>query len=82
MVVYADDFVVCFQNKWEAERFCEQMKKRMGYFGLELQEDKSRLIKFDRFAEQDAKEKGRKVATFDLLGSHITVPQTRAVSSG
>ena len=32
----------------------------MGYFGLELQEDKSRLIKFDRFAGQDAKEKGRK----------------------
>ncbi len=40
--VYADDFVACFQYKWEAERFCEQLKKRMGYFGLELQEDKSR----------------------------------------
>lgn len=56
LVVYADDFVACFQYKWEAERFCEQLKKRMGYFGLELQEDKSRLIKFGRFAGQDAKE--------------------------
>lgn len=55
LVVYADDFVACFQYKWEAERFCEQLKKRMGYFGLELQEDKSRLIKFGRFAGQDAK---------------------------
>lgn len=60
LVVYADDFVACFQYKLEAERFYEQLKKRMGYFGLELQEDKSRLIKFGRFAGQDAKEKGRK----------------------
>lgn len=56
LVVYADDFVACFQYKWEAERFYEPLKKRMGYFGLELQEDKSRLIKFGRFAGQDAKE--------------------------
>ena len=68
LVVYADDFVACFQYKWEAERFCEQLKKRMGYFGLELQEDKSRLIKFGRFIGQDAKGKGRKAATFDFLG--------------
>ena len=48
LVVYADDFVSCFQYKWEAERFYERLKRRMGYFGLELQEDKSRLIKFGR----------------------------------
>ena len=57
LVVYADDFVACFQYKWEAERFCEQLKKRMGYFGLELQEDKSRLIKFDRFADKTQRRK-------------------------
>lgn len=68
LVMYADDFVACFQHKWEAERFYEQLKRRMGYFGLELQEDKSRLIKFGRFAQQDASEKGRKAATFDFLG--------------
>ena len=68
LVVYADDFVACFQYKWEAEQFYEQLKKRMGYFGLELQKDRSRLIKFGRFAGQDAKEKGRKAATFDFLG--------------
>ncbi len=60
--------MVCFQHKWEAERFYEQLKRRMGYFGLELQEDKSRLIKFGRFAQQDASEKGGKAATFDFLG--------------
>lgn len=68
LVVYADDFVACFQYKWEAERFYERLKRRMGYFGLELQEDKSRLIKFGRFAQQDASEKGTKAATFDFLG--------------
>lgn len=47
LVVYADDFVVCFQYKWEAERFYQRLKRRMEYFGLELQEDKSRLIKSD-----------------------------------
>lgn len=40
----------------------------MGYFGLELQEDKSRLIKFGRLAGQDAKEKGRKAETKETLG--------------
>lgn len=68
LMVYADDFVACFQYKWKAERFYERLKRRMGYFGLELQEDKSRLIKFGRFAQQDASEKGTKAATFDVLG--------------
>lgn len=44
LVVYADDFVACFQHKWETEQFYEQLKRIMGYFGLEQQEDKSRLI--------------------------------------
>lgn len=68
LVAYADDFVVCFQYKWEAERFYERLKRRMKYFGLELQEDKSRLVKFGQFARQDAREKGRKAETFDFLG--------------
>lgn len=68
LVVYADDFVACFQYKWEAERFYERLRRRMGHFGLELQEDKSRLIKFGRFARQDASERGEKAATFDFLG--------------
>ena len=34
IVVYADDFVVCFQYKTEAEEFYEALKRRMGHFGL------------------------------------------------
>jgi retron-type reverse transcriptase len=51
LVVYADDFVVCFQCKEDAERFYERLKHRMEYFGLHLEESKSRLIEFGRYAE-------------------------------
>ena len=44
IVVYADDFVACFQYKEDAEIFYERLKRRMGNFGLSLEEEKSRLI--------------------------------------
>ena len=69
IVVYADDFVVCFQYKDEAERFYERLKHRMGHFGLELEESKSRLIEFGRFADEYRRKRGQgKPETFDFLG--------------
>jgi len=69
MVVYADDFVVCFQYKDDAEQFYERLKRRMGHFGLEMEENKTRLIEFGRFAAQNRKERGEgKPKTFDFLG--------------
>lgn len=69
IVVYADDFVVCFQYKSDAEEFYERLKHRMGHFGLSLEEDKSRLIEFGRFAESNRAEQGKtKPETFDFLG--------------
>ncbi len=68
LVVYADDFVCCFQNKREAEEFYEHLKHRMEYFGLKLEEKKSRLIEFGRFAGQNASKRGRKPETFQFLG--------------
>lgn len=44
LVVYADDFVCCFQYKAEAEQFHKRLSRRMENFGLELEESKSRLI--------------------------------------
>ena len=41
IVVYADDFVVTFQYKTDAEWFYEHLKHRMGYFGLSLEEEKN-----------------------------------------
>lgn len=55
LVVYADDFVVCFQYKEDAEFFYRHLIKRMENFGLEMEESKSRLIKFGRYAQNDAR---------------------------
>ena len=73
IVNYADDFVVCFQYKWEAEQFYERLKHRMAYFGLSLAEEKCRLIEFGRFAEQNRKRRNEgKPETFDFLGfTHV-----------
>lgn len=68
LVVYADDFVCCFQYKWEAEWFYEKLKRRMVHFGLELEEEKSRLIEFGRFAEERCKKRGKRPDTFTFLG--------------
>ena len=50
IVRYADDFVVGFQHKRDAERFLDAVKERFGSFELELHPDKTRLIEFGRFA--------------------------------
>lgn len=68
IVVYADDFVCCFQYKEEAELFYERLKHRMKYFGLELEENKSRLIKFGRYADEHCRKEGKKPDTFTFLG--------------
>ena len=68
LVVYADDFVATFQHKNEAEWFYEQLKRRMGNFGLSLEEEKSRLIEFGRFAEQNCAKRGTRPETFTFLG--------------
>ena len=73
IVRYADDFVLGFQHRREAERFLEQLRKRLADYGLELHSDKTRLIQFGRFAAEDRKRKGKgKPETFDFLGfTHI-----------
>jgi len=69
LVIYADDFVATFQYKDDAERFLEAVKERFAQFGLELEPDKTRLLEFGRFAEQDRKKRGEgKPETFDFLG--------------
>lgn len=68
LTVYADDFVVVFQYKDDAERFYEHLKKRMEHFGMALEENKTRLVEFGRFAEERCAKKGRKPQTFTFLG--------------
>ncbi len=73
IVRFCDDFVVGFQYEKEATKFFEDLKERFGKFNLELNEDKTRLIEFGRFADQNRKRKGKgKPDTFDFLGfTHV-----------
>ena len=48
MIRYADDCVWGFEREEEAERFCRELRERLGKFGLELSEEKSRMVRFDR----------------------------------
>jgi RNA-directed DNA polymerase len=69
LVRYADDFVMGFQHRAEAERFLEALRERLRKFGLELHSEKTRLIEFGRFAARDRKQRGKgKPETFNFLG--------------
>lgn len=46
---YADDSVVCFERKDDAEAYLRELPGRMAKFGLELAEEKSALVKFNRW---------------------------------
>ncbi len=74
VVRYADDNVLGFQYRADADRFLEDFRERLRKFGLELHPDKTRRIEFGRFAEQDRKRRGEgKPETFDFLGfTHIS----------
>src|SRR5271165_1720895 len=73
-VRYADDLVLGFQHRAEAERFLKDLGERLSKFGLELHPDKTRLIEFGRFAEENRTRRGEgKPETFDFLGfTHIS----------
>ena len=73
IVRYCDDFVCCFQYKNEAEQFYRSLIERLRKFGLEVEESKTKIIEFGRFAEEKRKESGEgKPKTFDFLGfTHI-----------
>ena len=69
VVRYADDFVMGFQYRAEAERFWRELQERLAKFGLELHAGKTRLIRFGRFAARDRKQRGEgKPEAFDFLG--------------
>ena len=67
ITIYADDFVCCFQYRDEAEEFYKKLlPNRLKKFNLELAEEKTRLIPFGRFAQEN--NKNGKPGTFDFLG--------------
>src|SRR5215471_2917850 len=74
VVRYADDILLGFQHRAEADHFLELFRERLRKFGLELHPDKTRRIEFGRYAERDREQRGEgKPETFDFLGfTHIS----------
>jgi RNA-directed DNA polymerase len=69
IVRWADDFVVGFEHRVDAEGFLAELRQRFAKFGLELHPDKTRLIEFGRFAAERRGRRGLgKPETFDFLG--------------
>ena len=85
IVRWADDFVVGFEHREDAERFWSELRGRLAKFGLELNAEKTRLIEFGRHAARDRAARGLgKPDTFQFLGfTHICArrPGNRGGSS-
>jgi len=77
IVRYADDFVICVQFKEDADKIHEQLRARIEEFNLELAEDKTRVIGFGRYSEQNAKSRGKRPETFNFLGFTHYVGKSR-----
>jgi group II intron reverse transcriptase/maturase len=73
VVRFADDLVLGFQHKSDAEQFWNELAERLGKFRLELHPDKTRLLEFGPFAAENRRRSGRgKPETFNFLGfTHI-----------
>jgi RNA-directed DNA polymerase len=73
MTRFADDFIVGFEHKEDADRFLDELSGRFATFGLELHPDKTRLIEFGQYAAWKRARRGLgKPETFDFLGfTHI-----------
>lgn len=64
MVRYADDMVICCQYDSDAQRIKEALAKRLEKFGLKMNEDKTKLVKFSK----NKINRGEKQGTFNFLG--------------
>ena len=68
MIRYADDFIICTESLEEAELILKGIEKRLKIFGLELSEEKTKIVKFGRKSYSDRNNKDTKPGTFNFLG--------------
>ncbi|WP_168734001.1 group II intron reverse transcriptase/maturase [Enterobacter cloacae] len=74
MVRYADDIVIGFDKRIDAQCFRIAMQRRLKEFGLTVHPKKTRLMEFGRFAAENRASRGKgKPETFNFLGfTHIS----------
>jgi group II intron reverse transcriptase/maturase len=78
VVRFADDFVVGFEHREDAEQFLTELRERFARFGLTLHPDKTRLLEFGRFAAANRRARGAgKPESFHFLGFTHSCVTTR-----
>jgi len=72
-VRYADDSIAGFQHRADALGFLTELRSHFRHFGLELHAEKTRILEFGRYANENRKERNmRRAETFEFLGfTHI-----------
>jgi group II intron reverse transcriptase/maturase len=74
---YADDFLLCFQYREDAERVLAVLPKRFAKYGLTLHPKKTQLLAFGRSA-LPSRPDAPQPATFDFLGfTHVCARSRR-----
>jgi RNA-directed DNA polymerase len=73
MIMYADDLVICCHHHRDAERIKLALSKRLAKYGLKMNENKTKLIKFSmRKQKRDERQE-----TFDFLGFTFYIGKSR-----
>lgn len=79
LVRYADDFVACFEDEQDAQRFMVELRERLAAFGLEVEPSKTATLRFGGRAPWACKRDGRqRPQTFNFLGFTHFVTRTRS----
>ena len=71
---FADDFLIGFEHREDAEKVLRVLEKRLARYGLELHPDKTRMVDFRR---PPRNHKGPSPETFDFLGFTILWKRNR-----
>jgi len=75
LIRYADDFIGCFHNEQDANRFVVELRTRLAEFGLEVSEEKTAI---HRFGSQGLNDKGARPSIFNFLGFTHYVTKSRS----
>lgn len=79
LIRFADDFICCFENESDARRYQTVLPQRLARYSLSVAEEKTKLMRFGRFARRDCQRLGEGApGTYDFLGFTHYCGQSRA----
>jgi hypothetical protein len=79
---YADDSIVCIERKDDAEAYLKALSERLAKFGLQLADEKSALVKFNRWEGDFGAQWLACVSTPPCYTRSVTDPSVGFVANG